>query len=261
MQKQKGRSKMTKIMIQGVNGRMGHVLQELIAERKDCRIVAGIDRTPGEAREFPVYTKWEDVAVEADVLIDFSSPAAAPAAIRYCAEKNLPYVICTTGLSEEIEKEIVKLSKKVPVFKSANMSLGINLLIELCKKASRILGEDYDVEIIEKHHHSKVDAPSGTALMLADAVNEENDGRYHYVYDRQSVRAKRDSNEIGISSVRGGSIVGEHEVLFCGPDEVITLQHTAYSRSVFANGAVNAAIFLAKQKAGLYNMSNLLETR
>ena len=164
-------------------------------------------------------------------------------------------------MSDELNLKIVQLSRSVPVFKSANMSLGINLLIELCKRASAILGTAYDVEIVEQHHHNKVDAPSGTALMLADAVNEQAGGAYHYVYDRASVREKRDPMEIGISSVRGGSIVGDHEVLFCGPDEVITLKHTAYSRSVFANGAINAALYLAKKEPGLYNMSDLIAER
>ncbi len=249
---------MTDILIQGVNGRMGHVLTELIAARQDCRVVAGVDREALPGGPFPVFADFSAVNVKADVLIDFSAPVATKNAIAYCAEKKLPCVICTTGLPEETELALVSLSKAVPVFKSANMSMGVNLLAELCKKASQILGAGYDVEIIEKHHRNKVDAPSGTALMLADSVNEANDNRYHYVYDRQSVRAKRGENEIGISSVRGGSIVGDHEVLFCGPDEVITLQHTAYSRSVFANGAVNAAVYLAKKQPGLYNMGDMI---
>ena len=167
-------------------------------------------------------------------------------------------MVCTTGLSEELQLKVVQLSRTVPVFKSANMSMGINVLSELCKRASAILGANYDIEIVEQHHHNKLDAPSGTALMLADAINEQNNGEYHYVYDRSSVRQKRDPKEIGISSVRGGSIVGDHEVLFCGPDEVITLKHTAYSRNIFANGAVNAAVYLAKKEPGLYNMGDVI---
>ena len=251
---------MTEILLQGISGRMGHVLCELAASRADCRIVGGVD-LQASAGQPPVFARLEDVDVHADVLIDFSSPAAADAAIAYCEKARLPYVICTTGLSEETRLALIRLSRSVPVFQSANMSLGINLLIELCKKTSAVLGPGYDVEIIEKHHHNKVDAPSGTALMLADAVNEQAGGAYHYVYDRQSVRQKRDPLEIGISSVRGGSIVGDHEVLFCGPDEVITLQHTAYSRTVFANGALNAAVYLAHKEPGLYSMSDLIEGR
>ena len=184
--------------------------------------------------------------------------AVAEKALPYCQTHKMPIVVCTTGLSEELQLKVVQLSRSVPVFKSANMSMGINVLSELCKRASAILGANYDIEIVEQHHHNKLDAPSGTALMLADAINEENDGAYHYVYDRSSVRQKRDPKEIGISAVRGGSIVGDHEVLFCGPDEVITLRHTAYSRNIFANGATNAAVYLAKKEPGLYNMSNMI---
>ena len=219
---------MTEIVIQGIGGRMGHVLCDMIAQRDDCCVVAGIDVKDGEQNGIPVYDSLEKLNGKGDVIIDFSSPAA------------------------------VQLSRTVPVFKSANMSMGINVLSELCKRASAILGVNYDVEIVEQHHHNKLDAPSGTALMLADAINEQNDGAYHYVYDRSSVRQKRDPKEIGISSVRGGSIVGDHEVLFCGPDEVITLKHTAYSRSIFANGAINAAVYLAKKEPGLYNMGDLI---
>jgi len=249
---------MTDIIIQGINGRMGRVLQEMIAARTDCRIVAGVDVAAGNAGDIPVFSSFAQVDVPADVLIDFSCPDATRSAVRYCAEKKLPCVICTTGLDDALVADIRQLSSQTAVFRSGNMSMGINLLMELCKKASAVLGEGFDVEIVEKHHHNKVDAPSGTALMLADSINSVNDGKYHYVYDRQSVRAKRDADEIGISSVRGGSIVGEHEVLFCGPDEVITLQHTAYSRNVFANGAIQAALFLAKQTPGMYDMSAML---
>ena len=164
----------------------------------------------------------------------------------------------TFPVEDQSAGKVVQLSRTVPVFKSANMSMGINVLSELCKRASAILGANYDIEIVEQHHHNKLDAPSGTALMLADAINEQNNGEYHYVYDRSSVRQKRDPKEIGISAVRGGSIVGDHEVLFCGPDEVITLKHTAYSRNIFANGAVNAAVYLAKKEPGLYNMGNMI---
>lgn len=249
---------MTDIIIQGVCGRMGHALQERIAQRTDCRIVAGVDLHADQTGPFPIFSRFDDVTVAADVLIDFSAPAATRNALAYCAAKHLPCVICTTGLTEDIQQQIRALSATVPVFQSANMSIGMNVLIELCKKASQALGADYDVEIIEKHHHNKVDAPSGTALMLADGINGVNGGRYHYVYDRQQVHAKRDPAEIGICSVRGGSIAGEHDVLFCGPDEVITLRHTAYSRSVFANGAVNAAVYVARKGPGLYDMGNLI---
>ena len=235
---------MTDIVIQGIGGRMGHVLCDMIAQREDCRVIAGIDIKDGEQNGIPVYDSLEKLDGKGDVIIDFSSPAAVEKALPYCEAHKLPIV--------------VQLSRTVPVFKSANMSMGINVLSELCKRASAILGVNYDVEIVEQHHHNKLDAPSGTALMLADAINEQNNGEYHYVYDRSSVRQKRDPKEIGISSVRGGSIVGDHEVLFCGPDEVITLKHTAYSRNIFANGAVNAAVYLAKKEPGLYNMGDMI---
>ena len=237
---------MTEIVIQGIGGRMGHVLCDMIAQREDCCVVAGIDVKDGEQNGIPVYDSLEKLNGKGDVVIDFSSPAAVEKALPYCEAHKLPIVVCTTGLSEELQLKVVQLSRTVPVFKSANMSMGINVLSELCKRASAILGVNYDVEIVEQHHHNKLDAPSGTALMLADASN------------RSSVRQKRDPKEIGISSVRGGSIVGDHEVLFCGPDEVITLKHTAYSRSIFANGAINAAVYLAKKEPGLYNMGDLI---
>ena len=249
---------MTELVIQGIGGRMGHVLCDLIAQRSDCRVIAGIDLQSGEQNGIPVYADPNELAGRGDVIIDFSSPAAVEKILPYCEAHKTPIVLCTTGLSDELNLKIVQLSRSVPVFKSANMSMGINLLAELCKRASAILGGGYDVEIVEQHHHNKLDAPSGTALMLADAINEQNDGAYHYVYDRSAVRAKRDPKEIGISAVRGGSIVGDHEVLFCGPDEVITLKHTAYSRSIFANGAINAAVYLAKKDPGLYNMNDLI---
>lgn len=252
---------MTDIIIQGIGGRMGHVLCDMIAQREDCRVVAGIDLADGSQGGIPVYDSLEKLDGKGDVLIDFSSPAAVARALPYCAAHKLPAVICTTGLSEEIQLKIVQLSREVPVLQSGNMSMGINLLMDLCKRASAVLGMNYDVEIVEQHHHNKVDAPSGTAYMLADAINEANDGAYHYVYDRSSVHEKRDPKELGISSVRGGSIVGDHEVLFCGPDEVITLKHTAYSRNIFANGAINAAVYLAKKEPGLYNMGDLIAGR
>lgn len=250
---------MVNILIQGIQGRMGRVLCDLIAQRNDCCVVGGIDRIPMDG-PVPVVMRFDELKVKADVLIDFSSPEATRNAVTYCKEKALPCVICTTGLTQDDETSIQKLSQTVPVFKSANMSLGINLLAELAQRAAKLLGLDYDIEIVEKHHHNKVDAPSGTALLLADAICDVCQEKYHYVYDRHSVRQMRDPKEIGFHSVRGGSIVGEHEILFCGPDEVITLSHSAASRTVFANGAVNAALFLAGQNPGMYSMTDLLET-
>lgn len=250
---------MTNIIIQGINGRMGKVLCELIANRNDCKVVGGVDIS-SYSGSIPVAASLEELAVKADVVIDFSTPNATKAALKYCEKHNMGCVVCTTGLDEECEELIHQVSQSTPVFKSANMSMGINLLAELAQKAVQALGLDYDIEIIEKHHHNKLDAPSGTALLLADEINKAVDEPYLYVYDRHAVRQKRDPHEIGLHAVRGGSIVGDHEILFCGPDEVITLSHSAGSRTVFANGAVNAAVFLSQKQNGLYDMKDLMKS-
>ena len=251
---------MTRIVIQGINGRMGRALCELIEQRNDCRVVGGVDLSP-QSGPIPVAASLEELNVPADVLIDFSCPDAAKNALRHCAASGLACVICTTGLDAEAEALIGEAARHCAVFKSANMSVGVNLLARLARQAAAALGPDYDIEIVEKHHHNKVDAPSGTALLLAGEIGKASDTPYEYVYDRHSVRKKRGAHEIGLHSVRGGSIVGEHEVLLCGPDEVITLAHSAGSRRVFANGAVNAAIFLAKKAPGLYTMDDLMAER
>lgn len=248
---------MTDIIIQGIYGRMGRTLVEKIAARADCRVAAGVDREDGRLGEIPVYDSFEKLP-GGGVIIDFSSPAGAVAAAEYGAARGLPCVVCSTGLSPEQEAALRTASTKTAVFRSANMSLGVNVLIELAKQAARTLGDEFDIEIIEKHHHNKLDAPSGTALMIADAINDQAGGRYEYVYDRTQVRRKRDARELGISAVRGGGIVGEHEVLFCGPDETLTLRHSAGSRGVFADGAIQAALYLAGQAPGYYTMTDLL---
>mgnify|MGYP002923934114 CR=1 FL=1 len=250
---------MTDIVIQGIGGRMGHVLCDMIAQREDCRVIAGIDIKDGEQNGIPVYDSLEKLDGKGDVIIDFSAPAAVEKALTYCEAHKMPIVVCTTGLSEELQLKVVQLSRLVPVFKSANMSIGINLLSELCKRASAILGADYDVEIVEQHHHNKLDAPSGTALMIADAAAGACGHETEYVFERHSVRHPRDKKEIGISAVRGGTIVGEHEIIFAGHDEVMEIRHTALSREIFAQGAVEAAKFMAGVKApGLYDMSSLI---
>lgn len=248
---------MTDIIIQGIYGRMGRTLVEKIAGRQDCRVVAGIDCQAGQVGDIPVYTTFSDLPCRG-VIIDFSSPAGAVAAAEYGTENGLPCVICSTGLSQEDEAALEAASARTPVFRSANMSLGVNVLIELARQATRVLGGEFDIEIVEKHHRNKLDAPSGTALMIANAINAEAEGRYDYVYDRSQVRQKRSDRELGISAVRGGGIVGEHEVLFCGPEEVLTLQHSAGSRGVFADGAIQAALYLAEQQPGYYTMTDLL---
>lgn len=253
---------MKKILIQGICGRMGTVLRDKIAAREDCCVVGGIDRETGELTGgIPVTENFSDCTADADVLIDFSSPAAAVCAVKFCTEKKMPCVICTTGLSAEAEAMLHHAAATIPVFRSANMSLGVNVMIELAKKAAQLLGSDYDMEIIEKHHRNKLDAPSGTALMLADAVNEVSGGNLDYVYDRHTVRRKRDVRELGISSVRGGGIVGEHELLFCGDEETLTISHFAQSRAVFADGAIQAALFVADCKPGYYTMSELIQEK
>ena len=250
---------MKDIILSGCQGKMGHVLEETIAARTDCRVAAGFDIRTDEQRAFPVFASPAECTVKADAIIDYSHPSALDGLLDYALDSKTPLVIATTGYSEEQIAKIRKAAEEIPVFFSFNMSLGINLLAELAKKAAAFLGDQFDIEIVEKHHNRKIDAPSGTALMLADAINETLDNRNQYVYDRHSVRRKREKNEIGIHSVRGGTIVGEHEVIFAGHDEVITLSHSANSREIFAVGSVNAAVFLGGvTEPGLYNMSDLL---
>ena len=251
---------MTRIILHGCNGHMGKVIIGLVSEDAGMQIVAGVDIADQGKNDFPVYTKLSDCQAEADVVVDFSSARAVDAVLSYCEERKLPLVECTTGLSEEQLAHLQKTSEKVAVLKSANMSLGINVLMKLLKEAARVLAPaGFDVEVVEKHHHLKVDAPSGTALALADSVNEAMDNSYHYVYDRSQRREQRDAKEIGISAVRGGNIVGEHEVIFAGTDEVVTFTHTAFSKAVFGKGAVEAARFLTGKGPGLYDMSNVIE--
>ena len=243
----------------GCNGKMGKVICDLVNKDADAEIVAGID-IAGANAPFPVFTDIKDCNVEADAIIDFTTASAVPAVIDYAVEKNIPAVICTTGLSDETMDMLKKASEKVAMFKSANMSLGINLIATILKKYSDVLYQaGFDVEIVERHHNQKIDAPSGTAMALADAINQAMEERYHYVYDRSQVREKREKTEIGIHAVRGGNIVGEHDVIFAGRDEVIELTHRATSREVFAVGAVKAAKFLAGKPAGLYTMKEVLQ--
>ncbi|MBR2950759.1 MAG: 4-hydroxy-tetrahydrodipicolinate reductase [Lachnospiraceae bacterium] len=250
---------MTKVIMHGCNGRMGQMITKLIAEDPNMEIAAGIDVYDGIVNTYPVYKTLEECDVEADVVIDFATASAVEKLLDYCVEKQLPCVLCTTGLSAEQLAKVKEASEKVAVLRSANMSMGINLIMKLLKEAAPILAEaGFDIEIVEKHHNQKLDAPSGTAVALADAVNESMDHAYEYVYDRSCRREKRPAKEIGISAVRGGSIVGEHDVIFAGKDEVITFSHTAYSRALFGNGAIQAAKFLAGKAAGLYSMSDVI---
>ena len=231
----------------------------MVKQDDECTIVAGIDIVDNRDNGYPVYTKLADCDVEADAIIDFTSATDFESRMDYAVDKQIPIIECSTGLSEEQMDYLKKASEKVAVLKSANMSLGINLLMKLLKEAAvKLAGDGFDVEIVEKHHNQKLDAPSGTALALADSINEAMDDRYEYIYDRSQVRQKRDKKELGISAVRGGTIVGEHEVIFAGTDEVITFKHTAYSRAVFAKGSITAAKYLKGKAAGLYDMSDVL---
>lgn len=249
---------MVKIIFCGCFGRMGNAVRQIVKDSSDAVIVAGVDICDGSA-EFPVYKAITDVKESADVIIDFSSPKALDSILGFATEKNVPIVLCTTGFSEEQLAQIKEASGKVAILRSANMSLGINTLAKLIQTAAQILaGNGYDIEIVERHHNQKKDAPSGTALLLADAINAACDGRYEYVYDRSERREVRPKDEIGISAVRGGSIVGDHEVIFAGLDEVVEIKHTAYSRNVFAKGAVSAALYLAGKPAGMYTMTDVI---
>ena len=249
---------MIKAIMHGCNGAMGQVISSLAEADGEMEIVAGVDLNTERKNGYPVYASLEECP-RADVIIDFASAKAVDHLLDYCAATGTPVVLCTTGLSEEQIRRVEEASSKVAVLKSANMSLGINLLLKLVKEAARVLAAaDFDIEILEKHHNRKLDAPSGTALALADSINEAMESQYHYVYDRSSRRQKRDPREIGIQSVRGGSIVGEHDVIFAGQDEVITISHTAYSRAIFAKGAVAAAKFLAGKTSGLYDMADVI---
>lgn len=250
---------MTKIIMHGCNGKMGQAISRMIAEDSETQMVAGIDARDDGHNPYPVFTDIGDCNVEADCMIDFSAAAAVDKMLDYCVDHQLPCVLCTTGLTQEQIVKVKEASGEVAILKSANMSLGINMFLKLLKEASGILvPAGFDVEIVEKHHNQKVDAPSGTALALADSINEAFGGGYEYVYDRSARREKRPQKEIGISAVRGGTIVGDHDVIFAGEDEVITFSHTAYSKAVFAKGAVQAAKFLAGKAAGLYNMSDVI---
>lgn len=249
---------MTNIIMHGCGGKMGRVIAELVKQDTDCRIVAGIDPTV-PALDFPVFASPAECNVDADVIIDFSTATAVPALLDYSKEKNIPVVVCTTALTDETSEKLKETAKSVAVLKSANMSIGINLLLDLVQRAANILYDaNFDIEIIEKHHNQKIDAPSGTAMALADAINEAMDKKFHYVYDRSEKREQRERTEIGIHAIRGGNIVGEHDILFAGRDEVITLSHHASSREVFAVGALKAAKFLAEKPAGLYSMKDVL---
>lgn len=250
---------MVRMMMHGCNGAMGQVITGLVKDMDDIEIVAGIDISDKGENAYPVFSSLEACTVEADVIVDFASAKAVDGLLDYCGRTKTPVVLCTTGLTQGQLEKAAFVSKSVAVLRSANMSLGVNTLLKLVQDAAKVLaGAGFDIEIVEKHHNQKVDAPSGTALALADSINEAMDHSYHYKYDRTTKREKRDSREIGIQAVRGGSIVGEHDVIFAGKDEVVTFSHTAYSKAIFAKGAIEAAKFLAGKEAGMYNMADVI---
>lgn len=250
---------MINVIMHGCNGKMGQTISRLVADEKDMKMVAGIDISDHIKNPYPVFKSIAECDVAADVIIDFSAAASVDALLDYCVEKQVPVVLCTTGLTKEQLEKVEEAAKKVAILKSANMSMGINLLQKLLKDATSVLAEaGYDIEIVEKHHNLKKDSPSGTALALADSINEALEEKYEYVYDRSSRNIARPQKEIGISAVRGGTIVGDHDVIFAGEDEVITFSHRAYSKAVFGKGAVQAAKFLAGKPAGKYDMSDVI---
>lgn len=248
---------MTRIILSGCCGKMGKAITACVTNRNDCEIVAGVDLI-SEALSYPVFKSFDDINVNADVIIDFSHPSVLSNLLDYAVKTKTPAVIATTGLNEQQIDSIKSASKDVALFFSANMSIGVSLVSELAKKAAKVLGGSFDIEIVEAHHNQKIDAPSGTALMLADSISEALDEKPVYEFDRHSKRMKRTKNEIGIHAVRGGTIVGEHEIIFAGPDEVIKISHSAYSKQLFANGSVNAGVYLVGKEPGFYSMKDLV---
>ncbi|MGE4484956.1 MAG: 4-hydroxy-tetrahydrodipicolinate reductase [Oscillospiraceae bacterium] len=251
---------MLKIIVSGCNGRMGQTVVRLAGDSGDIEVIAGFDINSVRLSGFPVYASPSECGENCDVVVDFSNPSNLDNLLTWCVSTGTPAVLCTTGYSEDQLKMIERVSKMVPIFRSGNMSLGVNLVRELVKRTAAVLGENYDIEIVERHHNKKLDAPSGTAILLADAASEALPGGMDYVYERESVRKARGKRDIGISSVRGGTIVGDHEVIFAGIDEVIEIKHSAFSRDVFANGAISAVRYLSKVgKPGLYSMDDLIK--
>lgn len=250
---------MTRMIMHGCNGRMGHVICDLVKEDNDIEVVAGVDAFGESSYSFPVFKSLSECDVDADVIVDFSNASAVEGLLDFCVAKNIPVVLCSTGLSPEQLAKVKEASGKVAILKSANMSVGVNALLKVLKEVSPMFAAaGFDIEIVEKHHNQKLDAPSGTAIALADSINESLDNEYEYIYDRSTRREKRPVKEIGISAVRGGTIVGDHDVIFAGLDEVVTLSHRAYSRAIFGKGAITAAKFLAGKGPGMYDMSDAL---
>ncbi len=251
---------MTSIILRGCNGKMGQVITEMVEADDNAVIVAGIDISLNRNNKYPVYQSFTACNVKADVIIDFSAPVNLEEMLDFAVKHNIGIVLCTTGFSKEQVAMIEEAAHKVPILRSANMSMGINLISKLIQQAAVILADaGFDIEIVERHHNKKIDAPSGTALALAEAMNEVLNNEYSYKMDRSTERAARSRKEIGISAVRGGTIVGEHEIIFAGTDEVIEIKHTAYSKAIFAKGAVQAAKYLPGKAAGMYCMNDIMK--
>ena len=251
---------MVKIMMHGCNGVMGQVISKIIEETEGAVMACGVDRVDDGHNDYPVFTDINACDVEVDAIIDFSAAPAVDGLLDFAVERQIPVVLCTTGLSDEQLEKVHEASKKTAVLRSANMSLGVNTLFKVLKSMTKLLADaGFDIDIVEKHHRRKLDAPSGTAIALAEAVNEPLNNEYEFVYDRSQRREQRPKKEIGISAVRGGTIVGEHEIIFAGQDEVIELKHTAYSKAIFAKGAIDAAKFLAGKGPGMYNMADVID--
>lgn len=249
---------MTNIILSGCGGKMGGVITDIVSLNENCKIICGVDIGENVVRDYPVYKSATEIREKGDVIIDFSHPSALDGILEFAKENNIPVVLATTGYTENEIEKIKEAAKEIPVFFTFNFSLGVNLLVALSKKAAAVLGNDFDIEIVEKHHNQKLDAPSGTAIMLANAINGVFEDKMMYEYDRHSKRQKRAKNEIGIHSVRGGTIVGEHDVIFAGRDEVITLSHSAGSKQVFAAGSVKAAQFIVGKEPGMYDMNDVI---
>lgn len=250
---------MLKIILSGINGKLGSVIYKVIKERNDVKVVAGVDINETGDEGVPVFTDFTELAVKGDVIIDFSHPSALAGILDYAVKNGMPAVLATTGYNDEQEAMVKEAAKRVPIFRSANFSIGINLLAELAEKCAKILGNEFDIEIVEAHHNQKLDAPSGTAKTLASAIEKGLDFEPEYVYERESKRQKREHKEIGMHAIRGGTIVGEHEIIFAGRDEIITISHSARSKEIFAVGAVNAAVFINGKEPGLYSMEDMIK--
>ena len=250
---------MLKVLINGCNGKMGQEVAKQIDSNEDLVLIGGFDREDTGLLTYPVYTSLTEIEERPDVIIDFSVPAATLNILQYAKKEKIPVVIATTGITKEQMEQIESIAKEIPIFQSANMSFDINLMAHIVADLAKKL-PNTDIEIIETHHNRKIDAPSGTAIFLANTINNSLNNTMHYEFDRHHKHEKREKNEIGFSSIRGGNIVGEHIVQFYGENETFEIKHTCYSRTVFAEGALKAALFIVTKVSGLYTMNDLIQS-